>query len=188
MSLTAERFDPEKWRRLEAPERRARMSPAALAALLAPGPDETVVDIGCGTGYFAEGMSGACRTYVGVDFSAQLLEVFRAKGLPGDIRLVRGLAFPLPLADATADLVFHANLLHEVADPALFHRELFRVTKPGGRLFAIDWEARETEGGPPLAKRISRERAAEAMRRGGLSDLAVHPLWDDWYVLGGRRP
>ena len=29
MSLTGERFDPKKWAKLEAPERRARMAPAA---------------------------------------------------------------------------------------------------------------------------------------------------------------
>ncbi len=186
MSLTGERFDPEKWRKLEAPERRARMGPATLARLMAPKEDETVLDVGCGTGYFAEGMNGVCKEYIGVDFSAQLLGVFREKGLPGNIRLIRGLAYPLPVADGVADLVFHANLLHEVADPVAFHAELFRATKPNGRLFAIDWEAKESEGGPPVAKRVSRERAMESMKAGGWRGVTSHHLWDDWYVLEGR--
>jgi ubiquinone/menaquinone biosynthesis C-methylase UbiE len=183
-------FDPAQWKKLESDERRERMSPATLAVALGLTGDETVLDVGCGTGFFAEAIIPACGAYVGVDLSSDMLAVFRGKPAAAapNVTLRVGSADALPVADGSVDVALHVNLLHEVADPARFGAELYRVVKPGGRLVAVDWEARETHGGPPVGHRVSCERALGMMEEAGFVEAVPLPVWDDWYVVAARKP
>ncbi|RUM88282.1 MAG: methyltransferase, partial [Thermodesulfatator sp.] len=49
----AHRFDPRKKHKLESEERRRLLPPEAVLELLELTPGETLVDLGCGPGYFA---------------------------------------------------------------------------------------------------------------------------------------
>lgn len=55
---------------------------SVVLPLLAPAPGDRVLDIGCGYGRWAEELSGEVASYVGVDFSGELLKLARARGLP----------------------------------------------------------------------------------------------------------
>ncbi len=69
---------------------------------------------------------------LGVDLSAGMLVV--AARVPG--RLVRADARRLPLPDAIADAAVTIATL-EFVDPAAVLAELARITRPGGRIFAL---------------------------------------------------
>jgi SAM-dependent methyltransferase len=68
--------DQELARRRDACER------DTVLPLLALRGDEGVLDIGCGYGRWAEVLAGRVGDYVGVDFSAELLKLGRARQLP----------------------------------------------------------------------------------------------------------
>lgn len=179
-------FDPAKWRKLESPERRERMAPEKLAAALGLDGGETVLDIGVGTGFFAEVIAPLCAKLVGVDRSQDMMDVFRGKDAFGglsNVELLQGEADGLPVEDASCDVAIHVNLLHEIDDVNRFHNEIKRVLKPGGRLFCVDWRAKQTDMGPPLSHRVSAEKAAAMIERGGFKITKQHDIYPDHYVI-----
>jgi len=97
-------------------------------------PDAKLLDVGCGTGWLAEHFSD----YTGIDGSPDAVAAAATKGrtvLQGDVDE------PLPFGDATFDGVVLKDLLEHVADPVAVVREVHRVLRSGGRVFASSPDA-----------------------------------------------
>lgn len=107
-------------------------------------PDDTVLDVACGTGAIALAL---VRRYgcsvVGVDASREMLAAGRRRvavaGAEARVRLELGRAEALPFADGSFDGLTFGYLLRYVADPAGTLRELARVVRPGGRIASLDF-------------------------------------------------
>lgn len=114
---------------------------AARAALDAPpGP---VLDLATGTADMALALRARdpARTVVGADFSPGMLARARAKlarAGPDRIHLVGADALRLPFADASFAAVTSAFLLRNLEDLEQGLAEMRRVTRPGGRVVALD--------------------------------------------------
>jgi SAM-dependent methyltransferase len=92
-----------------------------------------VLDAGCGQGELAERIAFELGSeVVGVDQSARMVELSRARGVDARIGDVQALAFP----DESFDCVVAAWMLFHVPDVDLGVREIARVLRPGGRLVA----------------------------------------------------
>ncbi|HLE66342.1 MAG TPA: class I SAM-dependent methyltransferase [Burkholderiales bacterium] len=101
---------------------------------LSPRPGDSLLDVGCGTGYFtrrfARELPGAVA---GVDPNAEWLEYARSK--TGAIAsYVQGAAEALPFADRSFDLVISVTALCFVQDEARSLSEILRVAR---RRFAL---------------------------------------------------
>ncbi|MCH9817236.1 MAG: class I SAM-dependent methyltransferase [Actinomycetia bacterium] len=94
---------------------------------------ETVLDVGCGTGWFAAGLQRARPdvTVIGVDLSEGMLGKAR---LAGAANLVQGDGTKLPFADDAVDIVVGRGVLHHLPDPSLALAEWHRILRPGGAL------------------------------------------------------
>ncbi|GAB3319864.1 malonyl-ACP O-methyltransferase BioC [Haliea atlantica] len=94
---------------------------------------DTVVDLGCGTGYFRPALQhhypGAA--YLGLDIAAGMLAWARQQDGEGQARWVVGDAEALPLATASVDLIFSSLALQWCYHPRRLLAELARVLKPG---------------------------------------------------------
>jgi len=110
---------------------------------ISAGPEHTIMDVGCGAGWFLERVhdrylaAGERPTVVGLEasraqarFTAQRL----AKVAPETGYAVRGNAERLPFADDTFDLITCSETLEQVEHPIRAVQEMSRVLKPGGRL------------------------------------------------------
>jgi ubiquinone/menaquinone biosynthesis C-methylase UbiE len=113
--------------------RRARREvEQALRRRLRPG--EVIVDVGCGTGWYAAGLRRDCRdlpgvVIVGADLSTGMLASARAAGAHP---LVQSDASRLPFGDNSVDVIVTRGVLHHLPDPALALGEWRRVLRPGG--------------------------------------------------------
>ena len=135
---------------------------AALAAV-DPAPS-TALDLGTGTGQgaFAIARRFPLAQVVGVDLAEGMLAEARRK-MPAElaerVRFERGDASALPFADASFDVVAHANMIP-------FFDELERVLVPGGQaLFAFSL-------GPGTPIYVATERLQEELRRRGFTEFA----------------
>jgi SAM-dependent methyltransferase len=114
--------------------------------LLALAPDEAVIDVGCGPGYLCESMAdlvGARGRVLGIDVSADLVELARRRNARPWLGYEQGDAMALAAADASLDVAVCAQVLEYIPDADRGLMELHRVLKPGGRALIVDteWDA-----------------------------------------------
>ncbi len=92
-----------------------------------------VLDAGCGPGLYADELVRRRADVVGVDASAAMVDLARARlGDRAEI-IHTDLSEALPFADETFDVILCALVIHHLEDRAACLREFFRVLKPGGR-------------------------------------------------------
>lgn len=121
--------------------------------------DDTVIDIGSGTGFFTDDLANGAERVYAVDFQEQMHEYYREKGLPENVETVHARASEIQIEDA--DAIFSILSLHEIdLDRSL---ERFRdVLGADGTLFIVDWSgAAETENIPPREKLYDVDTARE---------------------------
>lgn len=116
-------------------------SPRLCDALAVGGRDSRVLDAACGTGSFAREAARRGAQVVGLDRNPGMLAV--ARRLDGVIDWHEGLAEDLPFADASFDTVGSQFGLMFFEDRAKALSEMWRVTRPGGRLGIVVWDALE---------------------------------------------
>lgn len=99
-----------------------------LHYLLDPQPNERLLDVGCGTGWFTRRFAAVPELCVtGVDPNAEWLAY--ARGHDARTQYLEGDARTLPFADASFDRVVSVTALCFVADWALALKEIVRVTR-----------------------------------------------------------
>jgi ubiquinone/menaquinone biosynthesis C-methylase UbiE len=156
--------------RLDNPERLRWLPPDSVLKLLLLRPGAVVADIGAGTGYFAIPLAqaiGPDGKVFAIDLQPEMLDLLRKKlegpDAPYNISLLQGTAETTTLPQASCDLVFIANVWHELPDHAAALREFRRVLRPDGALAIVDWRPdTEHPPGPPIEHRID---AAEVRRK-----------------------
>jgi ubiquinone/menaquinone biosynthesis C-methylase UbiE len=106
-----------------------------------------VLDVGCGTGDDARGLSavvGPSGRIIGLDASMTMVEEARrrAAGFAVPVEFGIGDAQTLPFAAASFDACRAERVLQHLSHPALAVTEMARVTRPGGRVvtFEPDWQ------------------------------------------------
>jgi SAM-dependent methyltransferase len=116
------------------------------------GPDETVLDIGCGVGRLTRVLAARAARVQGIDVSAEMLE--RARGnlaACGNVTLHLGDGRSLaPIADESVDGVVSLVVFQHIPDPAItlgYVREIGRVLRAGG------WAAFQVSNDPDIHAR-----------------------------------
>lgn len=108
---------------------------ALAARLLEAKPGDSLLDVGCGTGWFSRRFAQLKLQVTGLDPNAEWLAYARAHSAPA-IRWVEGDARALPFPDASFDHVLSIAALCFVKDERRAVAEIVRVAK---RRFAIGW-------------------------------------------------
>jgi SAM-dependent methyltransferase len=108
--------------------RRAKM----IGGHLKPG--MTILELGCGAGYFTKELAHSGAEIVAIDVSAELLEIAEANCSASNVHYEIQNACVLTYPDATFDSVVGSSILHHLEiEPAV--REIYRVLKPGGTIY-----------------------------------------------------
>lgn len=97
---------------------------------------DRALDLGCGGGVFAAELAaavGGAGAVLGVEVAEAALR--RARARHPELRFARApVDGPLPLEDASFDVVWSSEVIEHVADTARWLSEVRRVLAPGGRL------------------------------------------------------
>jgi len=167
--------------RLRAPDRLARMEVPRVAALSTEGITvESALDVGTGSGVFAEAFAAQGIAVTGIDVNADLLTVARQSVPTAQFR--QAPVERLPFADRSFDLVFLGHVLHEADDPLAALKEVHRVTR--SRVAILEWPYRQEEKGPPLEHRLRSEIVANLAAQAGFQHVeTIHLEHMDFYRL-----
>jgi ubiquinone/menaquinone biosynthesis C-methylase UbiE len=103
--------------------------------------DLVVADIGCGIGLFEEELAGEYRRVLALDLSQEMLKVSRhlRPHIDGE-HFICSDALRLPLAPASADVVFSSCLFHHMSHEQLLPgvQEMSRICKRGGYVVVFE--------------------------------------------------
>jgi SAM-dependent methyltransferase len=97
-------------------------------------PRSRMLDVGCGSAWLADHF----EQYTGVDGSPEAVSAAAERGRQVILATVTQ---PLPFEDASFDGVVLKDLLEHVDDTVFVVREVMRVLRPGGRVFASSPDA-----------------------------------------------
>ena len=173
--MNSRTFPASEAKKLEDPERLLWLPPDEVVSLLHLTEGMDVADIGSGPGYFSIPFSrevGPKGKVYAVDMQHVMLSLLREKikGLEASsiIELVPGEASRTNLQSGIADVVFMANVWHELDDHDLVLKECKRILRRGGRVFVLDWRSDVGHPpGPPPDHRIPVESTVATLRSGG---------------------
>lgn len=165
------RFDPNRQHVLTGADRWEKWQPPRLLGGLGIKPGQSVLDLGCGPGFWTLPLA-AIVSPTGVvwalDVSQALLDALAARQPPPHVRLLRSELPAINLPDAAADWVWGAFVVHEVEPPAELMHEIRHVLRPGGRVALLDWRPDASPGdGPPIHHRLAPELVIEHLHAGG---------------------
>lgn len=140
----------------------------ALSVVRATAPG-SILEIGCGTGEFAERMSRARpeAALLATDQSPRMVELTAALGVEARVAD----ATDLPFEDDSFDLVAAMWMLYHVPDLERTLAEVRRVLRPGGRFVAVTngdehvADLRRVAGGGPVVTQFSSQNGEQALRR-----------------------
>jgi SAM-dependent methyltransferase len=123
----------------------------AMLSLLPEVAGRDVLDVGCGSGWYAEHLLEAGARVTAFDVEPRFVELTRVRVGERGVVLQADLSQPLDFAsDASFDLIVCPLVLHYVEDWAAVFGEFRRVLRPGGRLLFsthhpfMDWQNFET--------------------------------------------
>nr|WP_251133890.1 methyltransferase domain-containing protein [Rhodomicrobium sp. Az07] len=183
--------DAAKWaERFDNPERAAWQMPDAVVSALGLKGNESVADIGAGTGYFATRI--AQRVPEGKVFAADvepdmvryLGERAKAEKLANIVPVQAGEAsdnLPEPV-----DVVLLVNTYHHIGNRETYFAALASKLKPNGRLAIVDFRP-DSPGGPPREHRISAQKATKELKAAGYELAETHDFLPRQYFLVFRR-
>ena len=98
--------------------------------------DMKVLELACGSGQFSFSLSKHTKSWIGTDFSEQMIMEARKRGEAKNLIFEIADATSLSYANEKFDCVLIANALHIMPKPDEAMKEIYRVLKPDGILFA----------------------------------------------------
>jgi len=152
-------------------------------------PGMTVLELGCGAGYFTQELARSGADIVAIDVSPELLEIARTNCSAPNVQYEIENAYALSYDDAVFDSVVGSSVLHHLEiEKAL--RDIYRVLKPAGTIYFtepnmlnpqiaiqknVPWIKRKL-GDSPDETAFFRRPLRRLLERTGYRDIRVEPF------------
>lgn len=171
-SLHERRFNGDV-ERLRSSERIARLEVERTVALSLEGlAIHSLLDVGTGSGIFAEAFQRKGLAVSGVDVNPEMVKV--ASHLVPGVEFKVSPAESLPYQTGSFDLVFMGLVFHETDDALQALREARRVARQ--QVVILEWPYLEQEFGPPLAHRLKPAQVAALASQAGFEKVETFNL------------
>ena len=164
--------------------------PGALLAGAAPG--ATVVDYGCGPGYFtlaAARMVGPEGKVYAVDLEPRMVDLVRRRAAEAglsNVAAVAGDGTRADLPDAVADYIICVQIMHYAEGRGgrlAIARDLSRLLNARGSVLIAQWKPKRRASG------LSWADLSGILAEAGLAASGAHSMTDElYYTIARRRP
>ena len=154
---------------LREPQRLERLEVERVVGLVLDGlaNPRSLLDIGTGSGVFAEAFAARGLAIVGVDANPEMLLAARSFVPGGDFQ--EATAEKMPFKDGQFDLVFMGLVLHETDDPLAALHEARRVITH--RIAILEWPDEDQAVGPPRSDRMPADKVTALAREAGFKKI-----------------
>jgi ubiquinone/menaquinone biosynthesis C-methylase UbiE len=158
---------------LRSPERVSRLEIHRVADICLTDKNITsVLDVGTGSGLFAEEFSKRGLNVAAIDPNSEMITATQ-NILPGiDVR--KASAEEIPFENDSFDLVFMGLVFHEVDDYSKAISEAYRITKK--EVSILEWEYCEQDFGPPLKHRLQSSFIKDLAEKAGFPKVEIIKL------------
>ncbi len=133
---------------------------------------KSLLDIGTGSGLFAEAFAKQNISVSGIDVSEEMIEAAKKFVPSGNFK--KAVAEELPFQDKSFNASFFGVVLHEADDMLKALKEARRVSTK--RVLILEWQYKASEFGPPLEHRIKPEVITKLFKDAGFSDYDKNDL------------
>src|ERR1035437_4568526 len=158
---------------LDRPDRAAWQKPDEVVTALALQGNETVCDLGAGSGYFSFKLARAVPRGKGVvtDLEPEMIRHIHHKAMVEGVTNLTPVIIKAddPQVPGDADYVFVCDVLHHVQDRAGWLKKAVSEMKPGARFVLIEFKEGKLPEGPPEAVKIPRKQLIELVSQAGLA-------------------
>lgn len=145
---------------LEREDRAIWQKPDAVVSALELRGDETVADVGAGSGYFSFRFAKQLDrgSVVAIDVEAEMIRHVHHKAMTSGVNNIQVKLAEKddPSVPADADLVFICDVLHHVKGRPAWLKKLHGQMKAGSRLALIEFKEGPLPEGPPESLKISK--------------------------------
>lgn len=131
-----------------------------------------VLDVGTGSGVFAQSFAARGLETSGIDPNGEMLELAREL-VPG-VEFHEAFAERIPFPDSAFDLAFLGLVLHESEHPGQVLRECRRVARQ--RTAVLEWPFETQDFGPPVSHRLRYADITELALAAGFQQFEMIPL------------
>jgi ubiquinone/menaquinone biosynthesis C-methylase UbiE len=149
----------------------------------------TLVDIGCGRGYFtipAAKMVGEKGKVYALDSNPSTIENLDGWLKTADLKNVYtrvGAAESAVLCEACADFVFFGIVFHDFRNRSAVLKNARRMLKPEGKLIDLDFKKIEMPFGPPERIKLSENEAQRVLEDAGFKVIRSKEIEPYSYLL-----
>ncbi len=158
---------------LDRPDRAVWQKPDEVVRALGLRGDETVLDLGAGSGYFSFRLARAVPQgrVVAADLEPEMIRHIHHKAMTEGITNLAPVIIKAddPQVPREADVVFVCDVLHHVQNREAWLKKMVSEMKPGARLVLIEFKEGKLPEGPPESVKIPRSGLIELVSRAGLA-------------------
>lgn len=185
--MSHKKFDPSKAERLLAPERYQELKPDVMLQKLGIAPGSTILDLGCGNGFFTFPAAVAMGDgmVIAADMSEQMLTLLRQRNTPDNVQILKVEEVKLEIENDSVDATALLTIYHEFKNPLENLAEIQRILKPGGKLLILDWDPKaDKERGPGKDHRVDKAEAMTDLTSAGFTvDSHEDYIQDMWMII-----
>jgi ubiquinone/menaquinone biosynthesis C-methylase UbiE len=150
---SADRFSSSRAFELNNPFKRLLdHTPQQFIKLLEIRPDWSVVDFGCGPGFFSIPFAKVATRVVAVDAQPEMLRKAESYARKSNVKVefAESDGTSIPLSNDSFDLVFLNLVFHEISEKKRALSEFWRILKPGGKIAIREKQESTLLPGPPM--------------------------------------
>lgn len=180
------KFDPKNAEILDGRDRKSFLDPDDILGKIGIDREMVLADLGCGTGFFSIPASLLVKKVYALDVQQEMLDILESKIQKKRLTNINTLLSEesfIPLPDNSVDVLFMANVFHELEDRNSSLKEGFRILSTRGRLVIIDWNKMKMDIGPPLDERLTPHEVISFCNKEGFKMLETSEAGHYNYLL-----